>query len=210
MPYLDDSGELRLRESYKLLVRWAQSICPFTYSQERTSDGEEGRPLAYMTYLIRNDALPLLVALIQGGQKPDEAYRFVAVPGRGEVAAHELIDSEGHTRETGLTSWNWDDIAKMRSMRTAISMAYGAPSLQEIAAMGSQMAQGAEVSDYVEARKELGEHVQVEVVDDRARLSARTRTRLQRFRSLSPAEQLEELRQHNLVLHGDKEDQEGI
>jgi hypothetical protein len=118
------TGQIEIVDDYKLLVRWARSKCEFNEWYEPISGLASG-DIGYTCYILRRDSQDLLNTLIKSGTPLERAMDIACTTAGGVMRSHEKLTVKGWTR---------DDVAKKRALKNAINKAYGAPSLQDVAA----------------------------------------------------------------------------
>jgi hypothetical protein len=138
--YEDWQGNLQIVDGYKLLVRWARRQCnfydkyvPFT-DEEKSAAGLSDKAFAYTCYVLRDDALKALKQLTDTGVP--NAYEIVAQSAVGIVDEKDFVVQGGSNRGKFIPppkGWTWDQVARKRALKNTLNLAYGMPSVQEIA-----------------------------------------------------------------------------
>jgi len=138
--WADWRGQFVMSEGYKLLVRWARRQSDFFdraerfTAEEKAAQGLQEKDVAYRVYLLREDKQASIRAFIEMGATFDEAYRTIATCATGVVRKTETWNAKKNRAIDPPKGWTWDQVAVKRGLKTAINMAYGAPSPREIAA----------------------------------------------------------------------------
>jgi hypothetical protein len=212
--WVDEDGHVHIHDGYKLVVRWARSMCPFTMRLVRllpeTCPEIDEDDIAYRCSILRQDAHATLKVLIEAGCPWEEAFDIASVYADGVVRAHEMTDDEGNPRECPVTGWTHDQMARKRAMTNALNLSHGSPSMIEIAlaswTIGSTWTTpedwGVALDAYPDGTPD--EHAKV------AQLSAQARRQLAQLRQMSDDELAAMLTENSTLLHGDPDDAEGI
>ena len=192
-------GRLVLVDGYKALTRWAREQCAFTDSYEPLGEDEmpENGTYGYRCSILREDAIPILQALVKCGIDFQEAFDKAASTAVGVVTRADTASREPPT------GWTWDQVARKRALKNALNISHGAPDLHELARR-SWNVNGTETieADWEDVTATMS-------MEERERLAALTAQGRQHQAEQEPitAENAEEILSKNrAILHGDSED----
>jgi len=133
-PFIDSRGEFHIVDGYKALVRWAKRQAPYSDKYELVTEGLAKDDIGYRCWILRNDALPILTALVQSGLPGREAFEIAATSAIGVVTKNERWSRKYNKEISPPTGWTWDQVAQKRALKNALNLSHGAPSPQELAA----------------------------------------------------------------------------
>lgn len=126
-------GKLVLTEGYKLLTRWAKRQDGYSEHYEPLDVAElPEEDIGYTCWILRDQQLPLLKTLIDGGAPWDEAFHIAATSAVGVVTKADRTKRNGDPMDPPV-GWTWEEVARKRAMKNALNRAFGSPSPREIA-----------------------------------------------------------------------------
>lgn len=196
--YDDGKGKLVLVEGYKLLVRWAKQQCGYAekYEPYAVPDGDIG----FTCWILRNDALPTLKVLIEGGADYREAFEIAATSAVGIVRKADMWSRKYERAIAPPKGWTWDQVARKRALKNALNLSHGAPSPREIAAESWKVGETDTIpTDWDECTPEM----LLEARERLAQLTAQNREWKAERDDRTPEETL---RHNREILHGNDDD----
>lgn len=225
--YPDKRGKLVLVDGYKLLVRWAKRQAQYSERYERMGnlcapttsalpaessatmhvpdgtmppDGQFLLPasdVGFTCWILRNDALPLLKVLIEGGADYKEAFEIAATSAVGIIRRAEMWSARYNKAIDPPKGWTWEQVARKRALKNTLNLSHGAPSPREIAREGWIVGETKTIpADWEECTPEMPSEA-------RARLAALTAD--YRTRKPDNREPEQVLVDGRAILHGDGE-----
>jgi hypothetical protein len=124
-------------EGYKILVRWAQDRCAYDERVEPLPL-EEGEKYKFRTFILRHDKREGIAFYKEMGANWREAFETVADWADGVVLEKETVKRNGNPIDPP-KGWTWEQKARIRSLKAALRLSHGAPTLQELSAASYQV-----------------------------------------------------------------------
>ncbi len=208
--YTNWKGQIVLVEGYKLLVRWAKRQGDYIERYEKLTDLPEG-DIGARCFVLRKDNLATLQTLTAAGADFPTAFELAATYADGIVKRAEMVYSKGAKAGQPIDppkGWTWEQVARKRALKTALNMAFGAPSPSEIA-RETWMVGNTETQPEDWTVEEFESDTPAKEREATAQLSATTRAALEEFAQLSEEEQQALLDTNRDLLRGSEEDQQG-